>query len=76
MMKKSKYNYSFEYKNKYYIYNPYSGLCQLGEKAYEYYNESINSHRYEHRPDVSRMVSVAHRIAQRRDEEEYQGDEE
>ena len=40
-MKKSKYNYSFEYKNKYYIYNPYSGLCQLGEKAYEYYNESV-----------------------------------
>ena len=33
--------------------------------------ESINSHGYEHGPYVSRMVGVAHRIAQRRDEEEY-----
>ena len=33
--------------------------------------ESINGHGNEHRPDVSRMVGVAHRIAQRRDEEEY-----
>ena len=38
--------------------------------------EGINSHGYEHGPYISRMVGVAHRIAQRRDEEEYQGDEE
>ena len=30
--------------------------------------EGINSHGYEHGPYISRMVGVAHRFAQRRDE--------
>ena len=33
--------------------------------------ESINSHGNEHGPYISWMVGIAHRIAQRRDEEEY-----
>ena len=38
--------------------------------------ESIDCHGYEHRPYVGWMFRIAHRIAQWRDEEEHQGNEE
>ena len=38
--------------------------------------EGVYRHGDEHRPHIRRMVGVAHRLAQGRDEEEHQGDEE
>lgn len=41
-MKKSKYNYSFEYNGKFYLFNPYSGLCELSSELFNLYNADIN----------------------------------